>query len=119
MNIQSVSSFGILQVCAFPCCDLIIFIFPPVGQERFRALIPSYIRDCSAAVVVYDITCLFFRLRSQVISGYLVAPESFEHIQGWVNDVRTERGDDVVIMIVGNKSDVYDRRFDILLLLHI
>ena len=26
------------------------------GQERFRSLIPSYIRDSSVAVVVYDIT---------------------------------------------------------------
>jgi GTPase SAR1 family protein len=25
-------------------------------QERFRSLIPSYIRDSSVAVVVYDIT---------------------------------------------------------------
>jgi GTPase SAR1 family protein len=26
------------------------------GQERFRSLIPSYIRDSSVAVVVYDVT---------------------------------------------------------------
>lgn len=26
------------------------------GQERFRSLIPSYIRDSTVAVVVYDIT---------------------------------------------------------------
>lgn len=26
------------------------------AQERFRSLIPSYIRDSSVAVVVYDIT---------------------------------------------------------------
>lgn len=26
------------------------------GQERFRSLIPSYIRDSSVAVVVYDIS---------------------------------------------------------------
>jgi hypothetical protein len=25
------------------------------GQERFRSLIPSYIRDSSVAVVVYDV----------------------------------------------------------------
>lgn len=29
------------------------------GQERFRSLIPSYIRDSSVAVVVYDITSEF------------------------------------------------------------
>ena len=26
------------------------------GQERFRSLIPSYIRDSTVAVIVYDIT---------------------------------------------------------------
>lgn len=25
------------------------------GQERFRSLIPSYIRDSSVAVIVYDV----------------------------------------------------------------
>jgi Ras-related protein Rab-6A len=29
------------------------FHFP---QERYRSLIPSYIRDCSVAIVVFDIT---------------------------------------------------------------
>lgn len=31
----------------------------PAGQERFRSLIPSYIRDSTVAVVVYDITSTF------------------------------------------------------------
>jgi len=31
-------------------------IWDSAGQERFRSLIPSYIRDSSVAVVVYDIT---------------------------------------------------------------
>ena len=30
--------------------------FSIAGQERFRSLIPSYIRDSTVAVVVYDIT---------------------------------------------------------------
>lgn len=32
------------------------------GQERFRSLIPSYIRDSTVAVVVYDITSWFREL---------------------------------------------------------
>ncbi|XP_021728530.1 ras-related protein RABH1e-like isoform X2 [Chenopodium quinoa] len=28
------------------------------GQERFRSLIPSYIRDSSVAVIVYDVSNL-------------------------------------------------------------
>jgi len=30
------------------------------GQERFRSLIPSYIRDSSVAVIVYDVASEFY-----------------------------------------------------------
>ena len=36
-------------------------IWDSAGQERFRSLIPSYIRDSSVAVVVYDIASKYFR----------------------------------------------------------
>ena len=29
----------------------------------------------------------------------------------WIEDVRTERGSDVVIMLVGNKTDLSERRY--------
>ncbi|KYO38397.1 ras-related protein Rab-41 isoform C [Alligator mississippiensis] len=64
------------------------------GQERFRSLIPSYIRDSTIAVVVYDITNL----------------NSFQQTSKWIDDVRTERGSDVIIMLVGNKTDLADKR---------
>ncbi|CAI5734231.1 unnamed protein product [Hyaloperonospora brassicae] len=69
-------------------------LWDTAGQERFRSLIPSYIRDSSVAVVVYDIT----------------NRASFLNTGKWIEDVRTERGQDVVIMLVGNKTDVSDRR---------
>jgi GTPase SAR1 family protein len=28
----------------------------------------------------------------------------------WIDDVRTERGSDVIIMLVGNKTDLSDKR---------
>lgn len=34
----------------------LVFARDTAGQERFRSLIPSYIRDSSVAVVVYDVT---------------------------------------------------------------
>lgn len=63
-------------------------IWDSAGQERFRSLIPSYIRDSSVAVVVYDITsrgapwglrsCSFFFV---VVFTYLPAshPPSLTH----------------------------------------
>merc|ERR1719428_1850352 len=69
-------------------------LWDTAGQERFRSLIPSYIRDSSGAIVVYDIT----------------NRASFLNTSKWIEDVRSERGPDVVIMLVGNKTDLGDRR---------
>merc|ERR1712010_154591 len=65
-------------------------LWDTAGQERFRSLIPSYIRDSSVAVVVYDVT----------------NRASFLNSTRWVEDVRSERGSDVVICLVGNKTDL-------------
>ncbi|KAJ3049220.1 Ras- protein Rab-6A [Rhizophlyctis rosea] len=69
-------------------------LWDTAGQERFRSLIPSYIRDSSVAVVVYDIT----------------NRNSFMNTEKWVEDVRAERGNDVIIVLVGNKTDLSDKR---------
>uniref|UniRef100_A0A183C107 Ras-related protein Rab-6A n=1 Tax=Globodera pallida TaxID=36090 RepID=A0A183C107_GLOPA len=69
-------------------------LWDTAGQERFRSLIPSYIRDSTVAVVVYDIT----------------NANSFHQTSKWIDDVRTERGSDVIIMLVGNKTDLADKR---------
>jgi len=65
-------------------------LWDTAGQERFRSLIPSYIRDSSVAVVVYDVA----------------NRASFLNTAKWVEDVRAERGNDVVICLVGNKTDL-------------
>jgi Ras-related protein Rab-6A len=69
-------------------------LWDTAGQERFRSLIPSYIRDSSVAVVVYDIT----------------NRASFLNTAKWIEDVRNERGNDVIIVLVGNKTDLTERR---------
>ncbi|PNH04720.1 Ras-related protein RABH1b [Tetrabaena socialis] len=69
-------------------------LWDTAGQERFRSLIPSYIRDSSVAVVVYDIT----------------NRQSFLNTARWIQEVRTERGNDVIIFLVGNKTDLIDKR---------
>ncbi|KAK7888809.1 hypothetical protein WMY93_024369 [Mugilogobius chulae] len=51
-------------------------------------------RDSTVAVVVYDITNV----------------NSFQQTSKWIDDVRTERGSDVIIMLVGNKTDLADKR---------
>ncbi|WLF79177.1 Rab GTPase ypt6 [Lodderomyces elongisporus] len=65
-------------------------LWDTAGQERFRSLIPSYIRDSHVAVICYDIT----------------NKKSFTNLNKWIKDVKLERGDDVIMVLVGNKSDL-------------
>lgn len=65
-------------------------LWDTAGQERFRSLIPSYIRDSHVAVICYDIT----------------NKKSFDNLDKWIKDVKLERGDDVIIVLVGNKLDL-------------
>ncbi|KAL8047153.1 hypothetical protein ABFS82_08G226100 [Erythranthe guttata] len=69
-------------------------LWDTAGQERFRSLIPSYIRDSSVAVIVYDVA----------------NRQSFLNTMKWTEEVRTERGRDVIIVLVGNKTDIVDKR---------
>ncbi|KAJ8905130.1 hypothetical protein NDN08_001640 [Rhodosorus marinus] len=69
-------------------------LWDTAGQERFRSLIPSYIRDSSVAVVVYDV----------------VNRTTFLNTTKWIEEVRTERGSDVILVLVGNKTDQIDKR---------
>jgi Ras-related protein Rab-6A len=57
-------------------------------------LIPSYIRDSSVAVVAYDIS----------------NRASFLNTSKWIEDIRNERGNDVIIALVGNKVDLSEKR---------
>lgn len=41
---------------------------------------------------------------------YLPDANSFHQTSKWIDDVRTERGSDVIIMLVGNKTDLSDKR---------
>ncbi|EME32783.1 Rab family, other [Galdieria sulphuraria] len=69
-------------------------LWDTAGQERFRSLIPSYIRDSSVAVIVYDVT----------------NRASFLSVNRWLEEVKNERGEDVVLVLVGNKTDQAERR---------
>ena len=70
-------------------------LWDTAGQERFRSLIPSYIRDSSVAVIVYDVT----------------NKQSFANVNKWADDVRAERGTNVIIVLVANKIDKVEERY--------
>nr|XP_025699791.1 ras-related protein RABH1b-like isoform X1 [Arachis hypogaea] len=76
-------------------------LWDTAGQERFRSLIPSYIRDSSVAVIVYDVA----------------SRQTFLNTVKWIEEVRSERGNDVILVLVGNKTDLLDKRLSFVKLL--
>lgn len=70
-----------------------IHFWDTAGQERFHSLIPSYIKNCQVAILVYDVT----------------NRASFEHLPRWYQSVVEEKGQDIIVGVIGNKIDLPDR----------
>lgn len=64
------------------------------GQERFRAITNAYYRGAIGALIVYDVT----------------KNVSFEHVEKWLKELKDNADPNIVVMLVGNKSDLYDLR---------
>lgn len=43
---------------------------------------------------------------------YFADRQSFLNTARWIEEVRTERGSDVIVVLVGNKTDLVDKRWD-------
>lgn len=65
-------------------------IWDTAGQERYRAITSAYYRGAVGALLVYDIT----------------KPQTFVNVERWLKELREHADDDIVIMLVGNKSDL-------------
>ncbi|WVQ75876.1 hypothetical protein IAR50_005510 [Cryptococcus sp. DSM 104548] len=68
-------------------------IWDTAGQERYKSLAPIYFRNSNAAVIVYDIT-----------------QTSFEKAKQWVKELKRSADPSIVIMLVGNKTDMASQR---------
>lgn len=64
-------------------------IWDTAGQERFRSVTHAYYRDAHALLLLYDVT----------------NKTSFDNIRAWLSEIREHANEDVVIMLLGNKSD--------------
>ncbi|OIW13502.1 hypothetical protein TanjilG_29243 [Lupinus angustifolius] len=69
-------------------------IWDTAGQERYRAVTSAYYRGALGAMLVYDIT----------------KRQSFDHVARWVEELRTHADSSIVIMLIGNKGDLVDKR---------
>ncbi|XP_046855429.1 ras-related protein Rab-26-like [Xenia sp. Carnegie-2017] len=69
-------------------------IWDTAGQERFRSVTHAYYRDSHALLLLYDIT----------------SKQSFDNIRAWLSEIKDYAPNNVVVMLLGNKSDKYNDR---------
>ena len=65
-------------------------IWDTAGQERYRAITSAYYRGAVGALLVYDIS----------------KHQTFENVTRWLKELRDHADSNIVIMLVGNKSDL-------------
>ena len=71
-----------------------IQIWDTAGQERYRSITSAYYRGAKGAFIVYDIT----------------RKETFDNIDKWVADLKNNGDDNISIVLIGNKSDLDEKR---------
>jgi len=69
-------------------------IWDTAGQERFKALTRGYYRGALGALLVYSIT----------------KRQSFDNAEYWLEDLLQHATPGICVMLVGNKSDLEDKR---------
>ncbi|GAB4831455.1 Ras- protein RABA1d [Ancistrocladus abbreviatus] len=65
-------------------------IWDTAGQERYRAITSAYYRGAVGALLVYDVT----------------RHSTFENVERWLRELRDHTDPNIVVMLIGNKSDL-------------
>ncbi len=65
-------------------------LWDTAGQETYKSVTRSYFRGASGALLVFDIS----------------RRPTFAHVTDWLNDLRQIAEPDIVVVLVGNKSDL-------------
>jgi len=74
--------------------DVRLILYDTAGQEKFRSLIPMYIREAQIILLIYDIS----------------DRDSFDSIPKWLQEVLDVKNSDVVFALIGNKIDLENKR---------
>jgi len=78
-------------------CTVKAQIWDTAGQERYRAITTAHYRRAVGALLVYDIT----------------QDKTFQSVKRWVEELRDHAEPDIVILLVGNKTDLVEQNPDL------
>lgn len=71
-----------------------VYVWDTAGQERFRTIAMAYYRNAMGVLLVYDVT----------------ERDSLKNVQHWMGSLKTNASEDIVIILIGNKTDKENER---------
>ena len=69
-------------------------IWDTAGEERYRSITNAYYKGAKGSLLVYDIT----------------NKKSFENVEKWISDLKANADEDISMILLGNKTDLEDKR---------
>ncbi|TKR96299.1 hypothetical protein L596_010341 [Steinernema carpocapsae] len=69
-------------------------IWDTAGQDRYGSIVPTYYKHALGAILVYNIT----------------ETQSFQNARRWLNDIQKYANRDMMVLLVGNKTDLEELR---------
>ena len=69
-------------------------IWDTAGQERYKSITSAYYKGAKGAFIVYDIT----------------SKTSFDSVDKWIQDLNLYGDKNVTLLLIGNKSDLEEKR---------
>ncbi|XP_078530078.1 EF-hand calcium-binding domain-containing protein 4B isoform X1 [Lissotriton helveticus] len=70
-------------------CQVALQLWDTAGQERYRSITKQFFRKADGVIVMYDITC----------------KQSFSAVRQWLISIEEGAGDNVPVLLLGNKTD--------------
>lgn len=69
-------------------------IWDTAGQEKYRSITNAYYKGAKGALLVFDLT----------------NKDSFDSVDKWLNELKSEGDINIYIIMIGNKCDLTDER---------
>ena len=96
-NVDMRSTIGVefaLKYLKIDNFQLKVQIWDTAGMERYRSITSAYYKGAKGVIIVYDIC----------------REKSFENVDKWIEDFKSKADEDTVILLIGNKNDLDDKR---------
>jgi len=68
-------------------------LWDTAGQEKFRSLIPTYIKDAIMSAIVFDVS----------------DKKTFDNVNMWNESIQAIRAENSMVILIGNKLDLKEK----------